>query len=147
MGIPEDMAYNRSIIPLAKMCVVCPDADTGTCEGCTKWHGAEFGTRPKKTLAVVGSRSFYKDNNKGAELQCKLIVQEFLVDIDLDEEYQKFVSGGADGPDKWGEEMARKFQLTCVIYKPDWAKYGRAAGFLTMYWFSGMEYHLAQLMI
>jgi hypothetical protein len=40
------------------------------------------------------------------------------------------VSGGANGADKLGELFAKKHNIETIIYKPDWKKYGKSAGFL-----------------
>ena len=38
------------------------------------------------------------------------------------------LSGGASGVDALGERYAREKNLPLLIYKADWARYGRAAG-------------------
>jgi len=40
------------------------------------------------------------------------------------------VSGGAQGADKLGEKYAHARGMKTVIHKPDWKKYGRAAGMI-----------------
>lgn len=40
------------------------------------------------------------------------------------------VSGGAVGADTLAEEWARQHNVHTLIFKPDWNKYGRRAGFL-----------------
>lgn len=40
------------------------------------------------------------------------------------------VSGGAIGVDKWAEQWARFLGLGTIILKPDWNKYGKAAGMI-----------------
>ena len=42
----------------------------------------------------------------------------------------EIVSGGAIGVDKLGERIATEWELDLVIFKPNWKKYGKAAGFL-----------------
>jgi hypothetical protein len=39
------------------------------------------------------------------------------------------VSGGASGVDTWAEERATELGLDVVIFKAEWKKYGRGAGF------------------
>jgi hypothetical protein len=77
-----------------------------------------------KSFAVVGSRSLV--DKPGAEQKCLDIINAFVVE---DEDLNKFISGGAKGPDSWGERVAKAYDIQCVIYKPDWAKYGQGAGF------------------
>jgi hypothetical protein len=38
------------------------------------------------------------------------------------------ISGGAKGADSLAEQWATEKGIETVIYKPDWAKYGRGAG-------------------
>jgi hypothetical protein len=40
------------------------------------------------------------------------------------------ISGGARGPDKLGERFAREFEFPVEVYKADWDKYGKRAGYL-----------------
>jgi len=73
-------------------------------------------------LAVVGSRSF-KDNFKAKCDAISLICKEIeYYTIDC------LISGGAVGPDSWGEEAASKYEMSKTIYKPDWKTYGKSAG-------------------
>ena len=37
------------------------------------------------------------------------------------------ISGGAYGPDTFAEEYAGNNNIPCVVYRPDYSKYGRAA--------------------
>ena len=76
-----------------------------------------------KTLAVVGSRSLAGDEVK---YTC---AKSVICQAMLDGEFNLYVSGGAKGPDTWGEEVADYLGIEKRIYKPDWAKYGRSAGF------------------
>ena len=39
------------------------------------------------------------------------------------------ITGGARGVDSIAEEWAKKNNLSCIIIKPDWSKYGKSAGF------------------
>jgi len=57
-----DMAYNRSVIPLAEMCKTCPEASSSTCNTCTKWHESEF----KKGTSMTASK-----RDKMAEAEAK----------------------------------------------------------------------------
>ena len=66
-------------------------------------------------VAVIGSRSF-----TNYELLKKTLDE--LTGI------EKIISGGAAGADSLAEQWARENNIETVIYKPDWAKYGRGAG-------------------
>jgi hypothetical protein len=77
-----------------------------------------------KSFAVVGSRTFV--DIAGAEQKCLDIVNEFVVEH---EELQTYINGDAKGPDRYGKKVAETYGLQIVTYKPDWAKYGKGAGF------------------
>lgn len=74
-------------------------------------------------LAVVGSRSL--DSNDEAKRMAKAMIAYTL----SDKEAVLYVSGGAVGPDKWGEEVADGLGIEKKIFYPNWSKYGRSAGF------------------
>lgn len=40
------------------------------------------------------------------------------------------VSGGAQGADSLGARWAKEYGVPVRIFKPDWTKYGKAAGFM-----------------
>ena len=42
----------------------------------------------------------------------------------------KIISGGARGIDAFAEDFANDFNIDLQIFKPDWAKYGKKAGFI-----------------
>lgn len=71
-------------------------------------------------LAIVGSRTGF--------------TEEFVwrVLYALMSYYGKFtiVSGGARGVDSFAESFCKKYGLDCIIYKADWDKYGKKAGFI-----------------
>lgn len=71
-------------------------------------------------VAVVGSRSFtdYEKLNKT------------LSDYHAKTGITLVVSGGAAGADSMAERFARENNISTSIHKPDWKKYGRAAGFI-----------------
>ena len=66
-------------------------------------------------IAVIGSRSF-------ADYE---LLKKTLNEITG---ITKVISGGAKGADSLAEQWAKEYQIETVIYKPDWAKYGRGAG-------------------
>jgi|MudIll2142460700_1097286.scaffolds.fasta_scaffold00548_8 aspartate aminotransferase-like enzyme len=73
-------------------------------------------------LAVVGSRSF-KDN-----LQARIVAQDIIRNRLFNGKITTIISGGANGPDKWAEEVAKQFNIETIIYKPEWKTYGKSAG-------------------
>lgn len=74
-------------------------------------------------IAVVGSREF-KDKKK---VYYELNRFHELVDYESE---VIFVSGGARGVDSYAEDVANKLGFKCIIFKPEWDKYGKKAGFL-----------------
>lgn len=72
-------------------------------------------------VAVIGSRS----------ITDKSFVEDSLCDL-----YNKFphikevVSGGAKGPDSFGEEWAKSRNILTKIFLPQWDKFGKRAGFI-----------------
>lgn len=75
------------------------------------------------TLAVVGTRLLY--HNMTAQLQAKDIIRQLIIDEDI----TRIVSGGAQGPDQWGAQVAIAQAVALVEHKPEWNKYGRGAGY------------------
>jgi hypothetical protein len=68
-------------------------------------------------VAVIGSRGFTDRKKLFAELNK-------LPDIEL------IVSGGARGADKLAEAYASEKGIPIKVFKPDWGKYGNAAGII-----------------
>ncbi len=71
-------------------------------------------------VAIVGSRTF----NDWDFLLTKM--QELIITTEID----CIVSGGAKGADKLGERFAKFFDIPMMIFKPDWDRYGKRAGYL-----------------
>lgn len=76
-------------------------------------------------IAVVGSREFKDEEFVGKILSSELGGHDTLV------------SGGARGVDTWAEEVIpilnsglANYEIKKIIFKPDWDKYGKRAGFL-----------------
>ncbi len=69
-------------------------------------------------VGIVGSRTF-TDYQK-----LKDWCDANLTPIDV------IVSGGANGADALGARYAEERGLKTLIFKPDWAKHGRGAGFV-----------------
>jgi predicted Rossmann fold nucleotide-binding protein DprA/Smf involved in DNA uptake len=70
-------------------------------------------------LAVVGSRTIVD-----FALVVAAIEESGFTDISL------IVSGGAKGVDSLAEQYAKAKGIECRIFKPDWDKYGKRAGFV-----------------
>lgn len=75
-------------------------------------------TSKKYNVAVIGSRNF-------SEYQ---IVKQALDKIK--HKVNIIVSGGAKGPDSFGEYWANNNSIQTLIFKPNWTKFGKGAGFI-----------------
>lgn len=75
----------------------------------------------KVKIAIVGSRTFcdYQRLKDFIDTKC----------AELGWEPVEVVSGGAKGADALGETYAREKNIPTTIFKPEWGKYGRSAGF------------------
>jgi len=73
-------------------------------------------------LAIIGSRSFEDYEFAVAQLH-ELIQKEKWV-------LTHIVSGGAKGADQIGERFALEHELELVLFKPDWKRFGKRAGFM-----------------
>jgi len=73
-------------------------------------------------IAIVGSRTF-NDYEK---------LKEFISNTCEEHSYEidTIVSGGARGADALGEKFANEFGYEKLIFKADWDKYGKRAGFI-----------------
>lgn len=69
-------------------------------------------------IAIVGSRSFDSYDEIESHLE-QYKGQATLV-----------ISGGAKGVDTFGERWAIKNSIPTLIFKPDWDKHGKSAGYL-----------------
>ena len=71
--------------------------------------------------AIVGSRTF---NNYE-------VLKDFIDStcLDNDIEIDTIVSGGAKGADALGERYADEYALEKLIFRAEWDKYGKSAGF------------------
>lgn len=76
--------------------------------------------KEKIKLAIVGSRTFA---DKEIFDKCMSTIMEKYDVIEI-------ISGGAKGADTFGEQYATENNIPKKIYKPDWEKYGKKAGFL-----------------
>ena len=73
-------------------------------------------------LAIIGSRTF----NDYGKLS-NIIQEHFFGNLSP---INKIISGGAYGADILGENFARDFNIKKEVYKPDWDKFGKSAGFI-----------------
>ena len=71
-------------------------------------------------LAIVGSRNY--TDYKGLLLIVDIFRQNHPV--------TEIVSGGARGVDSLAEEYAKERNLPITVFKPDWERHGRKAGFV-----------------
>lgn len=76
-----------------------------------------FGIR----VAVIGSRAFRNREKVFSTLDEALAKFPYFSEI---------VSGGASGPDTFGEQWAKSNGIKTTIHVPDWLNQGKAAGFI-----------------
>lgn len=67
-------------------------------------------------IGVVGGRNFND--------------YQLLTEVLSNHQISKIISGGARGADSLGERYAKENGIEVEIYRPDWDKYGKSAGFL-----------------
>lgn len=88
-------------------------------------------------IAIVGSRpQSMKEFAQAAGTYTDFILSAAIVEImnryirrDGVDTKPTLISGGADGIDALAEGMARGIGYPCIIFKPEWTKYGKSAGF------------------
>ena len=71
-------------------------------------------------VAVVGSRGFENYSKLSRVLDKVHVVKPITL----------IVSGGAVGADSLSEKWAEENGIEILIFKPDWKKYGKRAGFI-----------------
>lgn len=71
-------------------------------------------------LAIVGSREF------NDYIKFKNVIIEYF-DVP---KITKIISGGARGVDTLAERFADENDISTLIFKPDWNKHGKSAGFI-----------------
>lgn len=69
-------------------------------------------------IGIVGSRNFNQYS------LVKEVMDDYIDEVDT------VVSGGAKGADTLGELWANENDKATLIFKPDWEKYGKRAGFI-----------------
>lgn len=88
--------------------------------------------QPIECLAVIGSRSLDPKTGIRSE-QAKKNKRRGMRTLDkIHAKYgiESVVSGGAPGPDSWGEIWAERNNVPCWVIRPDWNKHGNSAGFI-----------------
>lgn len=80
----------------------------------------------QKTIAIgiVGSRTL-----RDYEI-VKKTLDKYVASNNLDYSNITIVSGGAAGADRFGERYANENFCKLLVFKPDWAKFGKRAGFI-----------------
>ena len=74
-------------------------------------------------IGIIGSRTF-NDYELLKEVMSDYLNRDNELNCDL------VVSGGARGADYLGERWAKENNIPTLIFKPDWDKYGKSAGFI-----------------
>ena len=92
-----------------------------TFENDQKYIINENKTTDEMKVAIVGSRSI--DDQMFAEYLFRCFTYIFGKPT-------KIISGGAKGIDSFAEDFAHTFNINLQVFKPDWAKYGKKAGFI-----------------
>jgi hypothetical protein len=72
-------------------------------------------------LIIAGGRDFDDENSLVNKLN------EIIKDVDASD--ITIISGGARGADAIGERIAKHNGLSLEVYKADWDKYGKSAGY------------------
>jgi len=78
-------------------------------------------------LAIVGGRDF---NDEFLMAEHIAMFMTAYTNEELKTPEIKVISGGAKGADTLGVRFAKIYQCPVIIFKPDWDKYGKAAGFI-----------------
>lgn len=75
-----------------------------------------------KTIGIVGSRRRLSSADRQTVREALSLIYEYG---------DALVSGGCpSGADSWAEEIAKQIGGSITIHYPDWARHGRAAGFV-----------------
>lgn len=72
----------------------------------------------RHNIAIVGSRGFDEYE----------VLEESILSLFQPDQINKIISGGAIGTDTLAEQFSSKHNVQIEVIKPEWNKYGRAAG-------------------
>ena len=76
-------------------------------------------------LAIVGGRDF----NNSVDI-IDVLTSWFFDPLNNKFRFDTIISGGAKGADSLGEQFADDYEVKKQIFKPEWDKYGKSAGFI-----------------
>jgi len=76
-------------------------------------------TKPRVRVAIIGSRGF--DDPRLVAGTMNTVLEKY--------EVTEVVSGGARGADTLGEQWAKAHGIPTRIFRADWDRYGKSAGF------------------
>jgi hypothetical protein len=79
-------------------------------------------------VIIAGGRDF--DDYALLKEKCSGVLKELLPAFDRDEKDIEIVSGGARGADRLGEAFAWENSLKLRVFRADWEKLGKIAGFV-----------------
>ena len=75
-----------------------------------------------KKIGIIGSR------RRNSDKDFDIVEMSFLTAYEKD---SIIISGGCPkGGDRFAEDIAKKFDVSIRIFKPDWERFGRGAGFV-----------------
>jgi len=80
-------------------------------------------------IAIVGSRDYTDYNNFTNKLE-DIVGWHFDGTLGEYDKELRIISGGARGVDSLAEQWADENDVLCDVIKPEWEKYGKAAGFI-----------------
>ena len=80
----------------------------------------------KISLAIVGSRTLEDFDLMVKHINIFLEQIKSLSKEDIT--IENIISGGANGTDSLAERYAKENKINMIVYKPNWQKYGNAAG-------------------
>lgn len=80
-----------------------------------------------KRLAIVGGRDF---NNEELMSEYVAMFMRNYQEDEMEIPNIEIISGGAKGADSLGAKLALVWGVPVTVFKPEWDKYGKSAGFL-----------------
>jgi hypothetical protein len=79
-------------------------------------------------IIIAGGRDF--NDYSLMKQKCSEILKDLLPAYSNDTKNVEIVSGGARGADRLGETFAREHSLKLKVFKADWDRLGKIAGFV-----------------